>query len=193
MTIFAILLLAVALSMDAMAVAIGTCTKRNPPSAKSMLIMAISFGVFQGVMPLLGYALGQAGASLVESFDHWLAFGLLAFVGGKMLWEGFHANTEGDDNAENLTGGGRIQWHTLLVLSIATSIDAAAVGISLSLIRAPIIYPSVVIGLTTFALSWLGGRFGKFLGARLGKLAEVLGGLVLLGIGAKIVYDHLGM
>ena len=191
MNLLSILLLAVALSMDAMAVSIGTCTRRNAPSAKSMMVMAISFGIFQALMPLLGYALGQAGASFVQSFDHWLAFGLLAVVGGKMLWEGAHSD-EVNDETEDLTGGGHIHWRTLLILSVATSIDAAAVGISLSLIHSPIVVPCILIGITTFILSWLGGRFGKYLGVRMGKAAEILGGLVLLGIGTKILVDHLG-
>lgn len=189
MSLIQILLLAVALSMDAMAVSIGTCTRKKAPSRKSLLLMAISFGVFQALMPLLGYALGRLGAGFVQSFDHWIAFGLLAIVGGKMIFEGlFHK--EDCEDPEDLVAGGHIHWHTLLVLSIATSIDAAAVGLSLSLIDSPILLPSLLIGCVTFALSWLGGHFGKMLGARMGLFAEVFGGLVLLGIGVKIVLEH---
>jgi putative Mn2+ efflux pump MntP len=188
MSLLQIILIAVALSMDAMAVSIGTCTRRNPPSAKTMLLMAASFGVFQAGMPLLGYGLGRAGAGLVQFADHWIAFGLLAFVGGKLLWEGFQAHHDDEDSDVS----GNISWRTLLLLSVATSIDAGAVGISLSLIASPILIPSLMIGVITFALSWLGGRFGKLLGEKMGKAAEILGGLVLIGIGVKILLEHLG-
>lgn len=189
MSILQILFLAVALSMDAMAVSIGTCTRRKAPSASSMLVMAISFGVFQAVMPLVGYSLGSLGAAVVQSFDHWIAFGLLVIVGGKMVYEGFTHQEENCDS-EDFLAGGYIHWHTLLVLSIATSLDAAAVGISLSMVQAPILWPSLVIGIVTFSLAWAGGHFGRFLGIRMGKIAEVLGGLVLVGIGVKILLEH---
>jgi len=190
MSIIQIILLAVALSMDAMAVSIGYGTRKQAPSARTLLSLAIGFGLFQALMPLLGYVVGSAGATMLQAVDHWVAFGLLAFVGGKMLWEALHSDD--DEDQKEVEDHGHIAWKTLLLLSIATSIDAAAVGLSLSMIHAPILIPALWIGCITFALSWLGGHFGKLLGARMGKAAEVLGGLVLIAIGVKIVIDHWG-
>lgn len=190
MPIVQVLLIAIALSMDAMAVSIGTCTRKNAPSSRSMLVMAISFGVFQAIMPLLGYSLGVLGAKLLQNLDHWLAFGLLAFVGSKMIYEGI-CHKEEDGDPEDLVAGGHVHWHTLLVLSVATSIDAAAVGLSFSLIHSEILLPSILIGIVTFSLSWMGGHFGRVLGEKMGVAAEIFGGIVLWGIGLKILLGHL--
>jgi len=189
MSLLQIMLIAVALAMDALAVSIGYGTRKKVPSTRTMLSLAFSFGLFQALMPLLGYGVGRAGAELLRATDHWVAFGLLVFVGGKMLWEAFQPAQE--DEHEEVESQGHIAWKTLLLLSIATSIDAAAVGLSFSLIHAPILVPALWIGGVTFLLSWLGGHFGKILGARLGKSAEIIGGLVLIGIGVKILIEHL--
>ncbi|HSQ42285.1 MAG TPA: manganese efflux pump MntP family protein [Fibrobacteraceae bacterium] len=188
MSCIQMLLLAFALAMDAMAVSIGTsCSKPGQPGRLNW-IMAASFGIFQAGMPWIGYALGLAGASFLGAVDHWIAFALLAFVGGKMLWEGVHHDSCAVESPSNK---GRFSASELLMLSVATSIDAAAVGLSLSLVDIPILVPSLCIGGVTFVLSWLGGHFGRILGCRMGRYAEIAGGFVLMAIGIRILLNHL--
>lgn len=187
MSIIQILFLALALSMDAFAVSVSSCTCKQANFRKQALWTSASFGLFQAIMPLLGWTVGRFGAHFLESIDHWVAFGLLAFVGLKMVKEGF-----AKDEDENCDISKPFSWRTLIMLSVATSIDAAAVGISLSLIDTPILFPAIVIGVVTFTLSWLGHHFGRMLGERFGKGAEIVGGLVLVGIGVKILLQHFG-
>lgn len=180
-----IILLAFALAMDAFAVSVGSCTRKRDNFHRHALATSLSFGLFQAGMPLLGWSLGRASAGLLQAIDHWIAFGLLAAIGAKMVWEGLHADSEDCDDSPV-----PFSWKTLMTLSVATSIDAGAVGISLSLIESPILYPALMIGVITFALSWLGHHFGRILGERFGKGAEVFGGLVLIGIGGRILFEH---
>lgn len=187
MSIAQTFLLALALAMDAFAVSVGSCTHKRDNFHRHALATSLSFGLFQAGMPLLGWSLGRAGASLLQNIDHWIAFGLLAAIGLKMIWEGLHKDADDCEGAAV-----PFSWKTLLMLSIATSIDAAAVGISLSLIDSPILFPAAVIGVVTFVLSWLGHHFGRMLGERFGQGAEIFGGLVLLGIGVRILAQHIG-
>ena len=142
----------------------------------------------QAVAPLIGWSLGVAFAGLIESFDHWVAFGLLAAIGGKMVWEGNRKTRRAkpsDPGKERQAGA----W-ALLVLAIATSIDAAAAGIALPTLGAPIVVSVAVIGLITFALSFAGVWIGRAGSRSLGSNAEIIGGLILIVIGAKVLIDH---
>lgn len=147
--------------------------------------MAAFFGAFQAGMPVLGWGLGRCAADLIKAVDHWVAFGLLSFIGCKMIYESVFMGEECAAKKEKVT------LSVLFILAIATSIDAAAVGISLSVLKVAIICPAVIIGAVTFITSfigvWIGCRFGDCFGAKI----EITGGLVLIGIGSKILIQHL--
>jgi putative Mn2+ efflux pump MntP len=179
-----ILLIAVGLAMDAFAVSIVTGSVYKELHVKHALRMALSFGVFQAVMPVIGFLAGVGLKDYISHVDHWVAFGLLGFVGGKMVYEAFQIDTvQKNRDPSNLL--------ILLALSIATSIDALAVGITLSLFTSAIVLAVTLIGVITFGLSfvgvYLGKRFGHFFESRI----EVLGGLILIAIGVKILVQHL--
>ncbi|MFB0612834.1 manganese efflux pump MntP [Aurantiacibacter poecillastricola] len=184
---FALVFLAVGLAMDAVAVALvrGATGEHRPARA---LEVAAFFGVAQGVMPLIGWAIGVTLAGVIAAFDHWIAFALLGFLGLRMLHEAF----TGDDEAAVPPHTRRTYYAGLAVAAIATSIDAAAAGITLPLLGQPLGLSCLIIGATTAALClpayWLGTRASP----DTGKAAEVLGGLVLIGLGIKILVEHLG-
>jgi manganese efflux pump family protein len=177
--------LAVGLSMDAFAVAIGVGLTLEGASRRQTLRLALHFGLFQAFMPIIGWLAGLTVARWIAPFDHWVAFGLLAAIGGKMIYESFR-HEEPDEKRPDPTRGG-----SLVLLSVATSIDALAVGLSLALIDVEIWYPALVIGLVAGALTALGMWLGDKLGDLFGKRMETLGGLVLVAIGVKILVDHL--
>lgn len=183
-------LVAIGLAMDAFAVSVssGICIPNLKP--RYSFRAALAFGLFQFAMPVAGWLAGEAFRSLIQGFDHWIAFILLAFVGGKMALEGLQKKDDGaceepDSRRSILDLGG------LLVLAVATSIDALAVGLSYSVIGTPILLPATIIGIVTFLLSLVGCEFGKRIGAKFERWAELAGGLVLMGIGAKILLEHL--
>lgn len=185
MTLFAI---AVALAMDAFAVALATGICLGRVRAAQTLRMALTFGLFQGLMPVAGWLLGLTVRERIETYDHWTAFALLALVGGKMVWEGL--TTSADDpgcESKDPTRGGR-----LLLLALATSIDALAVGLSFAMLGEPIALPALVIGVVCFALTALGVKIGCLARrvSALRRYAELLGGLALIGIGLKILAEH---
>jgi putative Mn2+ efflux pump MntP len=180
-----ILGLAVGLAMDALAVAIATGFALGRPSPRQVLRLALAFGFFQFLMPVVGWLAGRSVEAYIREVDHWIAFSLLAFVGGKMLWEARRNGTE-------VSPGDPTRGWMLLVLSIATSIDALAVGLSMAFLGGPVWMPSVVIGLVAFAFTAAGVVAGARVGRALGRWPEVVGGLVLLGIGVKILVEHLG-
>ncbi len=176
--------IAVGLAMDAFAVSIAAGIALSPVTRRQVLRLAIHFGLFQGIMPVLGFMAGSAFADEIAAWDHWIALGLLGFLGGKMLWEsrtGHEKEFKGDPSKGML----------LLSLSIATSIDAAAVGISLALLTKTIWYPAVVIGVVTGSLCVLGMAFGNRLGPKLERYADALGGFVLVTIGVRIFVTHM--
>lgn len=179
-----ILLIAVSMAMDAFTVCLGAGTQPQTSGRRPTFRLAFHFGLFQFIMPVLGWLAGTTVAQYICAFDHWVAFGLLAFVGVRMIWGGSHPGKE----------TGRIDpsrgW-TMVLLSIAVSIDALAVGLSLGLIGIPVWYPAIVIGVVTGLLSLLGLRIGNGLGAKFGKVMEIVGGLVLIGIGVRILLSHL--
>lgn len=176
---FDVLLLAVALSMDAFAVSIGLGSKQKSGPTTLALLAAVYFGLFQGLMPLIGYLGGQGILGWVETFAPWIAFLLLAFIGGKMIYESFAENIE-EDIAQ-------ITHRVMLILAIATSIDAMAAGFALTLLEVSPLLACLVIGLTTFAFSYLGVFIGFKSGTWLESKAELLGGVVLVLIGLKIL------
>lgn len=183
MSLVTVILLAVGLGVDAFSVAIGIGSASNKKSWAPVLRLAGAFGLFQFVMPLVGWLAGSTVVEIIGDFDHWIAFALLAFIGGKMIWEGFEK--ESDKEKADQTKG-----LPLFLLSIATSIDALAVGFSFSILKAPIIFPAVVIGIVCFLMTVVGMIFGKALARIFGKKVEILGGLVLIAIGVKILIDH---
>ena len=180
------MIVAVGVSADAFAVssARGVTIRRGAIGAA--LALAATFGFFQALMPLLGWLAGVRVAVYLDQVDHWLAFGLLAFLGGRMVREAFAHDADGERGIAR-----PLAWRELLVLGIATSIDALAVGGSLALMPINIGLAVVVIGVTTFMLSFVGVHVGQRGGTRFGTVAEVVGGLVLIGIGAQILYEHL--
>lgn len=185
MSLLTIFLLSVALGVDAFSVAIGIGAGNNKKSWAPVWRLSLAFGIFQFAMPLIGWLAGSTVVELISGFDHWIAFALLAFVGGKMIREGFEK--ESDEEKADQTRG----W-PLLMLSIATSIDALAVGFSFSLLKAPILFPSVIIGIVCFSMTAVGMVFGKVLAKIFGRKVEILGGLVLIAIGVKILIEHMG-
>lgn len=185
MVILDMLLVGVGLSMDAFAASVCKGLQSSRINWTQALITAFSFGLFQAVMPLIGWALGSSFAAYIEPVDHWVAFVLLAAVGGKMLWDAFHE----DDGCD--CEDGRFSIRELLMLSVATSIDALVVGISFSMTDMSIGLAVVVIGVTTFALSLVGFAIGNRFGARYERPATILGGVALILLGVKILAEHL--
>ncbi|HXH33543.1 MAG TPA: manganese efflux pump MntP family protein [Plantibacter sp.] len=185
MTFWPLLLIALGVSADAFAVALTKGLHMRRFNVRHALIIAGTFGLFQAVMPLIGWVLGTQFAPYITGIDHWVAFGLLALVGGKMLWEAFSSH---DDTEQDFD---RINTRQLLVLALATSIDALAIGITLAFLPGSIIEAVILIGITTFALAFLGVVIGRRVGQRFGKPAEIAGGVILILIGTKILIDHL--
>lgn len=174
---FEVIVLAIALSMDAFAVSIGLGAKGNTRGLG--LKAGMFFGAFQALMPFIGYLGGKGVLGWIDAYAHWIAFGLLALVGGKMIYEGLHEGIEEDIAA--------ITNKMMLVLAIATSIDAMAAGFSLTLLDINAYLACLIIGVTTFAFSWLGVQIGKSSGTWLENKAEIFGGTVLILIGIKIL------
>lgn len=179
-----ILGIAVGLSMDALAVAIATGATLQQQRLRSALTMGVFFGGFQALMPLVGWLAGRSLEKYIQSFDHWIAFGLLIFIGGKMVWEAFQIEEE-----ENKTCS--LAFQTLLMLSVATSIDALAVGVTFAALGTAIAAPVVIIGCTTFLLSTAGVLLGNKVGHFFEGKVEVAGGVILILIGVKILVEHL--
>lgn len=182
MPLTSILLIALSMAMDAFAVSLGSGVKIGP-GPRPVFRIAFHFGLFQALLPIIGWLFGNTIEPYVRNFDHWVAFGLLAFVGIRMIRSGL--NKEEDVSQKDPSRG----W-TMVMLSIAVSIDALAVGLSLGLLGIAIWTPALIIGLVTAALSLIGLRVGNGIGKKYGKPVEVLGGLVLIGIGIRIVLTH---
>lgn len=180
-----LLLLAVALAMDSVAVSIAIGSKHRRLTFSKTLLAAGMFGFFQGAMPLAGYALGVSFAQYAQAFDHWIAFVLLVGLGVKMLYEAY--KNEINDEVSNL------KIKTLFSLAIATSIDAMAIGVTFAFLQTDIWSASAVIALVTFALCIAAVYVGKRLGSLLESKAEILGGIILIGLGFKILLEHTGV
>ena len=184
MDYFTLLLIAFGLSMDAFAVSISNGITIQRQRANHALRIGIFFGSFQALMPLIGWSAGLSFRELISGVDHWIAFGLLTFIGGKMIYESKKMDGQGKETKP-------LNLPTLLLLSVATSIDALAVGISFALLKISIITPIIVIGTVTFILSSIGVLIGNKVGHFFEKKIETLGGLILIGIGIKILLEHL--
>ena len=189
MGIAELLLIAAGLSMDAFAISICRGLGMRRLNLRTAAVLALFFGGFQALMPLIGWALGSQFMWVIGPMDHWVAFVLLAFIGGKMLWEAFHE--EGEDGGCEDTSA--IDLREFLVLAVATSIDALAAGISFAALNVDIVASVSLIGVITFALSLAGVAVGHFFGARYEKPASVVGGVVLILIGLKVLLEHLGV
>lgn len=188
MGIVELILVAVGLSMDAFAVAVCKGLGMKRLDLRHAMVIALFFGGFQALMPLVGWALGAGFQSLIEPVDHWIAFVLLAFIGGKMLWDAFH-----EEDGQPSCPSEHLDVREILVLAIATSIDALAVGVSFAFLQVDIVPAVSLIGVITYALSFLGVGAGHLFGVRFEKPATIVGGVVLIGIGLKILLEHLGV
>lgn len=184
MTLIAIILTAIGLAMDTFAISIASGMTVKKTKFRHAVRMALSFGIFQAVMPVIGWLAGWGIKDFIEHIDHWIAFGLLSFIGIKMIYESTKLEKMEERN-EFLAFG------TLMMLSLATSIDALAVGLTFAFLHIHIITPIMIIGAVTFLLSltgfYIGDKFGHFFEKRI----EALGGVVLIAIGIKILLQHL--
>jgi len=186
MDLFTLLGTAFALAMDAFAVSIAGGVSLRIVGFRQTFRLSWHFGFFQAMMPVLGWSAGLTVRSFIEQYDHWVAFGLLVCVGGNMIREAFSHDTRDKGRADPTKG------MTLVLLSVATSIDALAVGLSLSMLQVSIWFPALVIGIVAALFTAAGLHLGRKVGAssHLGRYADVIGGLVLLAIGLKILYQH---
>lgn len=187
MGIAELFLIGVGLSMDAFAVAVCKGLAMPRMRWRQAAGIALSFGLFQALMPILGWALGRQFETYITSVDHWIAFVLLGFIGGKMIWDAFHEEEEACSTQEHFS------FRELLALSVATSIDAMAVGITFAFLQVKIVPAAALIGCTTFLLSLGGVCAGRRFGSRYRNKATLAGGIILCLIGLKILLEHLGL
>ena len=180
-----ILITAVGLSADCFAVALSSSIAVRRFSFSRFFRFPLAFGIFQALMIVIGWLAGRTVVDFISAYDHWLAFGLLAFIGGKMVWESFHEEDE-EKVEKNINS-----WLTLLALSIATSIDSLAVGLSFAFLATDILLAAITVGVTAFIITGIAQLIGNKVGSIVGKRAEIVGGLILIGIGIKILLEHL--
>lgn len=180
-----ILLISIGLAMDAFAVSVCKGLAMKKMSWKKAIIIGLYFGIFQVVMPVIGYFLGTTFERFITNVDHWVAFILLVGIGINMVKEAF------DKESENRNDN--VDMKTMLVLSIATSIDALAIGITFACLKIHIVMPVITIGLITFIISVIGVKIGNQFGDKYGKKAEIMGGVILILLGIKILLEHLGI
>lgn len=185
MNLSATLLLAFGMSMDAFAASIGKGATLHKPRLSQAIRIGLIFGAIETLTPLIGWALGLFASKFVLEWNHWIAFALLMFLGVRMVVEGIRGGSE----EETMQLRRHSVW-LLVTTAFATSIDAMAVGVGLAFLQANIIYTALAIGCATLIMSTLGIILGRFIGPLLGKRAEILGGLVLMGIGAQILWSH---
>ena len=183
------LLLGVGLAMDAFAVSICKGLAMRKVNKKQAVIIALFFGGFQAIMPVIGWLVCKGFQTYIEAFDHWIAFALLAFIGVKMIIETLR---EKEDDVVIEEMDPPLDMKEMLMLAIATSIDALAVGISLAALDRPIVESAAIIGAVTFVISIIGVYIGNFFGNRYKKRAELTGGIILVLIGVKILCEHMG-
>lgn len=185
MNVFEIFILGMALSMDAFAVAICKGMALKKTTARDLIIIGGYFGLFQAIMPMLGYLIGKSFQEIIAHYDHWIAFALLVVIGINMIRE---AITENNDESSI-----KLKHKEMIVLAVATSIDAFVVGITFAFLNVNIIKASVIIGITTFIMSTIGVKMGKICGEKYGKNAEIIGGIILIALAIKIVFEHLNI
>lgn len=180
-----ILAIAVGLSADCFAAALGSSISKKEHSPIDILRVASSFGLFQTLMAVLGWLAGRTVVEFIGKFDHWVAFILLAFVGGKMIWESFQGDHDEVKETDNTRG------FPLLILSIATSLDSLAVGLSFAFLNVNLVVASLTIGIVAFLITATGFIIGRKSGELIGKRAELIGGIILIGIGLRILITHM--
>ncbi|MDO8637234.1 MAG: manganese efflux pump MntP family protein [Dehalococcoidia bacterium] len=179
-----VLFIAFGLSGDCFAVALSGSISHKSLSFPQIFRVAFSFGAFQAFMPVLGWLAGRSVVNLISGYDHWIAFALLGFIGGKMVWDSIRGK-EDYSSVTDVTKG-----VSILVLSVATSIDALAVGLTFAFLNTSIVFGSITIGVVAFVVTTIGFMIGKKAGGLIGKRAELVGGAILIGIGIKIVIEH---
>mgnify|MGYP000211114921 CR=1 FL=1 len=179
-----IFLIAVSLALDAFAVSVSSGIAIPGFGWKQAVKMGLWFGTFQFAMPLAGWLLGSSVSGYIEAVDHWVAFGLLALIGGRMAWGAVRGGGDEEEAPADLSA------KRLCLLAIATSIDALAVGVSMAFMRVDVLCSAIIIGIVAFVLSVVGGLAGRRLGSLFQQRAELVGGLVLIGIGIKILVEH---
>jgi len=177
-----VILIAIGLSMDAFAVSIAKGISVNKNRRKSAILLASLFGGFQALMPVIGWLAGLGLREIIMGVDHWIAFGLLGFIGAKMIYD----STKSEDGKEE-----DVTIFAALALAVATSIDALMVGLSFAFLEIPILIPILLIGTVTLMLSYLGFIFGSRMGSIFGKKIKIFGGLILILIGIRILIEHL--
>ena len=183
MVIIEIFLISIGLAMDAFSVSVCKGLSMNKLDAKKAIIIAIYFGVFQGIMPLIGYFLGTAFESLISEIDHWIAFSLLVFIGANMIGEAFAS--------DNKTSNENVDFKTMFILALATSIDALTIGVTFAFLDVNILLAATIIGVVTFSLSLMGVKIGNRFGSKYEAKAEILGGIILVFMGIKILVEHM--
>lgn len=189
MGVFEIIIISIGLAMDAFAVSVCKGLAMKKLDFKKMIIIGLYFGGFQGIMPLVGYLLGTNFESFVTKVDHWIAFILLSIIGLNMIKEAIKSNGKCECESHDDS----VAFKTMVVLAIATSIDALAVGITLAFLKANLLAVVLSIGLITFVLSMIGVWIGNKFGCKYEKRAQVTGGLILIIMGIKILIEHLGL
>jgi len=183
MTFIEILLIAVGLALDAFAVSLGSSSNGKVSDRRAAFRLYFHFGLFQALMPVIGWSIGISVSRIIVQLDHWIAFFLLLFVGLKMIIEAFkEVDSKQDFNPSK-------GW-TLIMLSLATSIDALVVGFSIALLNTEIVYPAILIGVVTAVLSLIGIKIGRAFGNKFGNKMEILGGVIIVVIGARILFSH---
>ncbi|OPX34508.1 hypothetical protein B1H10_03540 [candidate division KSB1 bacterium 4484_188] len=185
MSTIVIIGIALGLAMDALAVAVTTGIILPKITPRHYFRLSFHFGLFQAFMPVVGWLAGRSIAGYIQAWDHWIAFGLLGFIGGKMIYESFqeHRSQEVSDPTRGLR---------LVTLSFATSVDALAIGLSLAILGVEIVAPAIFIGIITMLLTIIGMKIGQKIGLLFGRWVEKIGGIILIGIGVKILIEHLG-
>lgn len=184
MELLTITLISIGLAMDALAVSLGIGTSGQIPTMRGKVRLAAHFGIFQAGMAALGWLVGETVVRLVEGFDHWIAFGLLLYVGIRLIRAGL---VDGYQAFDQDPSTGKV----LVILSVATSIDAFAIGLSFAFLKVPVLFSVIMIGLVALLLSATGLFIGIRLGEKFGKRMEIIGGLILIGIGLRVVFTHL--
>ncbi|HBY5580775.1 TPA: manganese efflux pump MntP [Klebsiella pneumoniae] len=185
MNLFATILLAFGMSMDAFAASIGKGATLHKPKFSEAVRTGLIFGAIETLTPLVGWGLGMLASQFILEWNHWIAFILLVFLGGRMIVEGFRGDSDEACEAPHRHG-----FWLLVTTAFATSLDAMAVGVGLAFLQVSIVTTALAIGCATFIMSTLGMMVGRFIGPLLGKRAEILGGIVLIGIGSEILWSH---
>lgn len=185
MNLSATILLAFGMSMDAFAASIGKGATLHKPKFSEAVRTGLIFGAIETLTPLVGWGLGMLASQFILEWNHWIAFILLVFLGGRMIVEGFRGDSDEACEAPHRHG-----FSLLVTTAFATSLDAMAVGVGLAFLQVSIVTTALAIGCATFIMSTLGMMVGRFIGPLLGKRAEILGGIVLIGIGSEILWSH---